>query len=227
MTLDQMASAVRSNIGTGLKEVGNYVYSIEQIKDEISNTRSLIIMQDSEKGILNKSHFAQKITNLNELTIGTFPEEGLIESNSPVLITRIPKLAMTKDNSSILYLGPKDMSLNIKTYYSYDDVKMHQYSRTIKNRPFALIDNVHDDSGDIPVYMTNLGPAPFRYITTRAIIDDPVKLMQNDGYYVDSEEFPAPLAVQALIIDQLSIKYINYYKRQLRPNEANDQTEKG
>ena len=227
MTLDEMASAIRSNISTGLKEVGNFIYSIEQIKDEISSMRSLMIMQDSEKGILNKAYFAQKITTLDELTVGVFPEEGLIESNSPVLIAKIPKLAMTKDNSSILYLGPKDMSLNIKSYYSYDDVRMHQYSRMIKNRPFAFIDTVHNDEGDIPVYIANTGPASFKYITLRAIIDDPVKLMQNDGYYVDSEEFPAPLAIQALIVEQLTIKYINYYKKQIRPNEFNDQTDKG
>ena len=226
MTLDEMTSAIRSNIGAGLKDVGNFVYSLEQIKDEISNTRSLIIMQESLKGTLNRSYFAQKITNLDELTVGIFPEEGLIESNSPVLIAKIPKLAMTKDNSSILYLGPKDMSLNIKTYYSYDDVKMHQYNRTIKNRPFALIDNVHNADGDIPVYIANTGPSSFKYITIRAIIDDPVKLLQKDGYYVDSEEFPAPLAIQALIIDQLTVKYINYYKKFMRPNEYNDQTDK-
>jgi hypothetical protein len=226
MTLDEMVSAIRSNVGTGLKEVGNYVYSLEQIKDEISNMRSLIIMQDSEKGVLNREYFAQKITNLDPLTPGIFPEEGLVESNSPALITHIPKLAMTKNNSSILYLGPKDMSLNIKTYFSYDDLRMHKYNRTIRNRPFAFIDNVHNDDGDIPVYIGNTGPATFRYITVRAIVDDPVKLMQRDGYYIDAEEFPAPLAVQALIIEQLSMRYINYYKAQLRPNEFNDQTDK-
>ena len=226
MTLDEMTSAIRSNVGTGLKEVGNYVYSLEQIKDEISTMRSLMIMQDSEKGILNKEFFAQKITNIPKLTSSIFPEEGLIESNQPVLMTRIPKLAMTADNSSILYLGPKDMSLNIKTYFSYDDVRMHKYTRTIKNRPFAFVDNVHNDDGDIPVYIANTGPASFQYITLRAIVDDPVRLLQSDGYYVDSEEFPAPLAVQALIIKQLSDQYIEYYKRVLRANEINDQTDK-
>jgi len=226
MTLDAMVSAIRSNVGTGLKEVGNYVYSVEQIKDEISNTRSLIIMQDSEKGILNRDYFAQKITNLDELAAGIFPEEGLIESNSPVLVTRIPKLAMTKDNSSVLYLGPKDMSLNLKTYYSYNSVRMHKYNRTLRDRPYAFIDNVHNDDGNIPVYIANTGPSSFRFITVRAIVDDPVKLMQDIGYYVDSEEFPAPLAVQALIVDQLSQKYIAYYKSTLRSNEFNDQTDK-
>ncbi len=226
MTVDQMVSAIRSNVGIGLKEVGNYIYPLEQIMDDMSTLRSLMIMQDAEKGILNKEHFAQKITNLDELTVGIFPEEGLIESNSPALVTRIPKLAMTKDNSSVLYLGPKDMSLNIKTYFSYNSLKMHKYSRTLRNRPFAFIDNVHDDDGNVPVYIANTGPASFKYITVRLIVDDPIKLLKSDGYYIDSEEFPAPLAVQSLIVDQLSFKYIEYYKKSLRPNEFNDQTDK-
>ena len=226
MTLDEMASAIRSNVGAGLKEVGNFTYSIEQIKDEISTTRSMIILQDSEKGILNRSYFAQKVENI-ELSIGVFPEEGVIESNNEVFVARIPKLAMTIDNSSILYIGPPDMSLNINTYYSLNNVKLHKYNRTISNRPFSYIDLVHNDDGNIPVYITNIGPAPFKYISLRAIIDDPVKLLQSDGYYIDSEEFPAPLAVQSFIIEQLSTKYLNYYKKYYRPNEFNDQTDKG
>lgn len=226
MTLDEMASAIQNNVGTGLKEVTNFVYSLDQIKDEISTMRSLIIMQDSEKGILNHDYFAQKITNLDELTIGTFPEEATVDSNSPVLVTKIPKMAMTKDNSSVLYIGPKDMSLNVKLYFSYNDAKMHKYSRTLRDRPFALIDNAHDEAGDITVYFSNLGPVAFKFATVRMIVDDPVRLLQSDGYYIDSEEFPAPLAVQDTIISQLTTRYINYYKRFMRPNEANDQTDK-
>lgn len=226
MTLDEIVSVVRSNVGAGLKEVGNYTFSLDQLKHEASNIRSLLILQDSEKGILNKEYFAQKITNVDPLTLGIFPEEGLIESNSPALITKIPKLAMTKDNSSLLYLGPKDMSLNVLTYYSYNSVKTHQYSRVLKNRPFALIDNAHDADGNVTVYFGNLGPSPFKFITVRGIFDDPVKILQSDGYYVDNEEFPAPLAVQNLIIDELTKRYLIYYRQQSGTNEFNDQTDK-
>jgi hypothetical protein len=225
MTLEEMASAIRSNIGTGLKEVGNYIYSIDQIKDEISNARSSLIYQLSAKGSLNPSYFAQTRTNL-ELNVGIFPEEGIVESNNPVFITRIPKLAMTKDNSSILYLGPVDMSLNIHTYYSLTDLTSHRYSRVIKYRPYAFIDLAQDSNGDVPVYITNIDPVPFKYITVRAIFDDPVRILQEDGYYIDNEEFPAPLAIQDAIIDLLSKKYIQYYKNMNRPNEFNDQTDK-
>ena len=225
MTLEDMASAIRSNVGIGLKEVGNYIYSIEQIKDEISNMRSLIILQASEKGNLNPSYFSQTRTNL-KLDTGTFPEEGIVESNNPVLMTKIPKLAMTKNNSSVLYFGPVDMSLNIHLYFSLSDLQSHKYTRTIKNRPYAFVDLAQDDNGNIPVYITNIGPAPFKLVTVRAIFDDPVKILQEDGFYVDNEEFPAPLAIQETIIDSLSKRYINYYKVAMRPNEFNDQTDK-
>ena len=225
MTLEEMASAIRSNVGIGLKEVGNYIYSIDQIKDEISNARSLIILQDSEKGILNPSYFSQTVDKI-ELLPGVFPNTGVIESNNPVLTAKIPKLAMTKDNSSILYLGPMDMSINVKMYYSLNSLKAHKYNRTIKNRPFGFVDLSQDVDGNVPVYLSNLGPAPFKYITLRAILDDPVKLLQDDGFYIDDEEFPAPLAIQSMIIELLSNRFIKYYKVPMRANEFNDQTDK-
>ena len=225
MTLEEMASAIRSNVGAGLKEVGNFTYSIDQIKDDISNTRSAIILEGSVTDTLNHQYFAQNRENL-KLDPAVFPLEGAIESNSPSLVAKIPKVAMTKDNSSILYLGPVDMSLNIKTYFSLNDVKNHKYTRLLKNRPYSYIDLSQDEDGDIPVYIFNTGPSPFRYITVRAIFDDPVRILQEDGYYLDNEEFPAPLAVQKMIIQQLVQEYLIYYKQYLRSNESNDQTDK-
>jgi len=225
MTLEEMASAIRSNVGAGLKEVGNFTYSIDQIKDDISNMRSTIIYQDSQAGTLNPQYFAQNREML-ELEPKVFPLEGVAESNSPALVTKIPKLAMTKDNSSILYLGPPDMSLNIKIYFNLNDVKNHQYTRMLKNRPYSYIDLSQDSDGDVPVYIFNTGPTPFRYISVRAIFDDPVRILQEDGYYIDNEEFPAPLAVQKLIVQQLTQEYLNYYRQFSSFNEPNDQTDK-
>lgn len=225
MTLEDMASAIRNNIGNGLKEVSNFSYSLEQIKEEISNTRSQIILENSKAGTLNHSYFSQRRENL-VLENSVFPEEGFEESNQNVLKVMIPKLAMTGDNSSILYLGPGDMSLNVKVYYDFNQVKMHKFSRVIKNRPYAFIDLAHDSDGDVPVFVFNNSPVPFRLITVRAIFDDPVRILEEDGIFADSEEFPAPLAVQEMIIDRITNKYIVYYKNLNHPNEPNDQTDK-
>lgn len=226
MTLEDIASSIRNNIGNGLKEVSNVSYSLDQIKNEISNVRSQLILENSKSGTLNHSFFSQRRTGL-KLTVSVFPEDGYVESNKNVLKVLIPKLAMTTDNSSVLYIGPADMSLNIKLYYNYDHVKNHKYTRTLKNRPYAFIDLAQDEDGNVPVFVFNSSPAAFKDITVRAIFDDPVKILEEvDGIFSDDKEFPAPLAIQELIIDRVTSKFITYYKKLNHPNEPNDQTDK-
>ena len=225
MTLEEIASSIRNNIGNGLKEVSNFSYSLEQIKDEISNVRSQLILENSKAGVLNHSYFSQRRENLS-LENSVFPEEGYSESNQNVLKVMIPKLAMTRDNSAVLYVGPSDMSLNLKIYYDYNHVKTHKYTRVLKNRPYAFIDLAQDSDGDVPLFVFNNSPTPFRKVTVRALFDDPVRILEEDGIFADDEEFPAPLAVQELIIDRITSKYITYYKKLNHPNEPNDQTDK-
>jgi len=225
MTLDQMVSLIMSDVGSGLKEVGNYPYTVDLVKAEISAARSDLIMQLSDSGKLNRQHLAQRIDNI-ELDFDKFPVQGFVDSEQPVLTAQIPKLAMTADNKAIIYMGPPDMSLNLKTYFDINDLKSHKYSRVIKNRPHAFIDQAQDYEGDFQVYLFNLGPAPFRYLTIHAIFDDPVRIMQSDGYYIDDDEFPAPLAMQRMIIRDVVNRIRALYREYGGQNEPNDQTDK-
>jgi hypothetical protein len=184
-----------------------------------------LILQLSESGKLNKQHFAQRLDNL-ELKFDKFPVQGFADSEQPILTVEIPKLAMTADNTAILYMGPPDMSLNLKLYYNIDDLKSHQYSRVIKNRPHVYIDQAQDYEGNFNVYIFNTGPAPFRYLTVHAIFDDPVKMMQDDGYWVDDDEFPAPLSIQRMIIRDIVNRIRALYREYGGQNEPNDQTDK-
>ena len=54
MTLEAIASIIKNNIESGLKGVANVTYSIDQIKHEISNTRSRIILEYSSKNKLDR-----------------------------------------------------------------------------------------------------------------------------------------------------------------------------
>ena len=214
-----------ADVGSGLKEVGNYPYTIDIIKAHIASSRSDLILKLSDTGKLNRTALAQKITGI-ELKFDKFPITGFSDSNQPVLVATVPKLAMTADNSSILYLGPSDMSINLKKYYDIDALKTHKYSRVIKNRPNVFIDQAQDYEGDINLYFFNLGPAPFRYIDIYAIFDDPVKIMESDGYWVDDDEFPAPLAMQKAIIEDVVNRIRALYRQYGGQNEPNDQTDK-
>lgn len=225
MTLEQIASAIRNNISSGLKGVGNYTYSLEQIKDDISATRSQLILQYDDTKKPNIVHYAQKKSNI-PLEITQYPLGGYEEAAQTVLTAKIPALAATNSNSAVLYLGPPDMSLNVRVYYDSNRVNTHKYTRVIKNRPYAFIDSAMDDDGQVPVYLFNLGPSPFRSLTISAIFDDPIKLMEKEGIFSDAEEFPAPLAIQELIINEITSRYIAYYKRLHTANQSNDQTDK-
>ena len=228
MTLDQIVAAIQNNVGVGLKEVWNYPYSVEQLWDEISNLRSQIIYDLSKKGKLNPADFAQTPQDNLNLKPSPYPDTAVPEVGSPTMRTTMPKLAQVRSGSNnIVYLGPTDMSLNITVYENPDKANSHKYSRAIKNRPYAVIGASQNGLGDVPVYLFNLGPAPFKYVTVRAVFDDPVKVMEeNDGVYAGEQEFPAPLGVQEMIIDSLSDKYITYYRKLAHPNEPNDQTDK-
>jgi hypothetical protein len=228
MTIDQMVSMIMSDIGSGLKEVGNYPYTFDLIKAKINSARSTIIHQLSKTGELNRDAFAQKYIN-QELKYDTFPYTGFNESERAALYMKVPKLTMTADNSSIIYLGPPDMSLNISTYYDVDSLKSHRYSRVIKNRPYSFVDPVIEADGTTTIYFFNLGPTPFKFATIYAIFDDPMKVIDEteggDGF-VNDQEFPAPQSIQEAIIDQIVERVRALYREYGGQNEPNDQTDK-
>lgn len=223
MTLNEMASAIRSNIGSGLKEVANFAYPIDQIKAEIGNVRNQIILEDPQALVVNAQYFAQRIDNI-PLDLVRFPFGGY--SNSPSLVPhfKIPKLAMTKDNSAVLFLGPPDQSLFLKVYYDFMHLN-HKYSRVIGRRPYSYIDLAHDSDGQLDGYVFNLGPSGLKILATRAIFADPVKILEADGLFGVDEEFPAPEAVQQTIITRITESYIRYYKQLNHPYQPNTQTD--
>lgn len=223
MTLNEMASAIRSNIGSGLKEVGNFAYPMDQIKVECGNIRNSILLEDNQKLTLNPEFFAQRLDNI-PLDLVQFPFAGY--SNSPSLVPHIKlyRIAMTRDNSSIIYLGPPDMSHNIKAYYDFM-YQNHQYCRVIGKQPYCYVDLAHGADGKMDVYFFNLGATGIKYMSARCVFAEPVEIMEADGLFGEDEEFPAPTAVQELIIDRVTAKYVQYYKQLNHPYQPNTQTD--
>lgn len=223
MTLEEMASAIRNNIGNGLKEVDDFAYSLQQIKEEIGNVRNQIILEDSKTGVLNPEYFAQRQDNL-KLEMVRFPYGGHSSTYDVVPHVKIPKIAMTTDHSAIIYLGPPDFTLDIKRYYDHS-FNTHSYSRVIGNRPYAFVDPAHDANGYNDVYIFGLTNAAMREVSIRAIFADPVAILEADGVFGEDEEFPAPAAVQQLIIKRITEDYVRYYKQLNHPYQPNTNTD--
>ena len=223
MTLEEMASAIRNNVGGGLREVYNHAYSITQLEDEISNMRGQLILENSQTGILKPAFFLQKIDNL-ELKLVRFPYGGYSNSPDRVLHTEIPKLAPTSDNTAISFFGPPDFNLDIKRYFD-DSFNSHKYSRVIKKRPYVYIDLSINGEGKHDSYFFNIEGNNLRTASIRAIFDNPVKLMEEQGLFAHEEEFPAPLAIQEMIVDRLTAKYVEYYRKMNQGYQPNTETD--
>lgn len=224
MTLDQITSAIRTHIGNGLKEVTNFTYSVEQIKKEIGLMRAEIILNDSKKGILKPNHFVQKFDN-RDLSLKKFPHNSVTNSLKKVWYTQIPRLAMTNDDSPITYAGPTDLSDNFKVYYD-DSYRSHQYKRVTSRSPFIYADLSHDYTNHTDLYFFNIDGSGLRKVSIRGIIADPISVLESDGIFGEDEEFPAPQAVQNVIIKSLTSRYIDFYKRLNHKSESNTQTDK-
>jgi hypothetical protein len=224
MTLEEMASAIRNHIGDGLKEVDDFSYSIQQIKDEIGTMRNRLIYDLSKAGKLDPTQFSQKIDGESmKIEYKPFP----INSTHPVKrvpCIRIPRPAMTADNSSIIYIGPADLSMDFVRYFdaSFNE---HKYNRVISGRPYCFIDMGSTLDGKVEVYLFGLDGSLLSNMAVRMIIGDVVGALESDGVFGDDEEFPAPPAIQDMIIDNISKRYVYYYRQLNQPNEPNTNTD--
>lgn len=217
-----MASTIRNHIGDGLKEVTDFTYSLEQIQAEISLELKDIVFKLSKTGELNPLHFSQKY-DVKDINYANFPYEGSSYFGKRVQHLKIPRPAMTVDNSAVIYLGPSDLSLNFVKYYDFS-FNEHVYKRVIKNRPYCFIDMAIDTDGLVDVYLFGLEDSEMNKVAVRAVWSDVVKVLQsNDSAGID-EEFPAPLNIQREIIKNVTNTYITYYRRLNHPTEPSTNT---
>lgn len=218
-----MGSAIRNDIGNGLKEVANYSYSLDQIYDEIGNVWNSIVYKMSLEGrssdLINFSMIRENLP----LEYGAFPYGT--ENNIAVLHTRIPRLAMTVDNTSLTYFGPPDMSFVFKAYFNPADLKTHQYSRIIKNRPYIFVDPSQTSDNLQSVYIFNMSAESMKKVSVRGVFADPIELLRADGVFSEDEEFPAPPGIQQQIIDTIVAKYVKYYRQMNGGYQPNTQTD--
>ncbi len=223
MTREQIASAIRTRISNGLKEVYNHTYSIPQLEDEVGATRNQIILESSQlSSRFNPEDFAQKKDNIL-LDLVHPPVGGFSTGPKKVHHFSLPRLAMTQDDTSLIYVGPPDFSINFKKYFD-TSFKNHKYSRVIKNKPFVFIDKAFNDDDNMDAYIYNLNVTNLREISIRGVFANPYTLYPSD-LFADDIEFPAPMAVQTQIIDILSAKYVEYYRKLHMTMQPNTQTE--
>lgn len=221
MTLTQIASAIYNNVMSGLRSTTNIAFSIEQLEQEVVNTTPSLILQLSGKMKFNPEEFAQT-TNVLQLDTETLPARAFNNQYIAVAHTRLPRISPTFGNRSVIYAGPADMSLNMTKYFD-DSYTIHDYSFVTSQRPYVFFDMSVTKDGEIDAYFFNIGT--LEKVIVKAVFEDPLAIYGGSLLAAELVEYPAPNSLVEMIIDTLTNKYIEYYRKLNQGYQPNTQTQ--
>jgi len=222
MTLKQMASAIRSHVLNGVNGADSLPFSIEQLEDEILLSASSIIIQMMTKGGIRPEILVQRIDGI-KLECTDISKNCDVPTDSCAPHFLIPDINRAVANP-ITFLGSIDSKISFKVYYDRD-WRFHKYRLATSKAPFAWISTSSNESGMYDVYLFNLGKySNLKFISLDILLDNPYDLLKTDYFeQFSAAEFYAPMFIQNEIINQLSQKYINYYRQLHMTQKPNTQ----
>jgi len=221
MTIKQLRSAIRNNVSDGLKgEIPNISYSVEQLQDESFLLRNSLVMKYSMQG---KFDF-----DAMYMTFDSLPIKEIDMSNSHTSIRSgvcknyilLPRPSPAFDGKGIEYIGDVTKGNSFKVYTN-SNFGSHKHKMKISKKPYIYLDMSSRADGNVIGYVYNIDEIKgLRYLSARVIAEDPIKFIETEDCCIDvlDTAFPAPDFIQQEIIDILSKKYIEYYRRMNVPN---------
>lgn len=230
MTTEELGSAIRSGINDALKgEINDVSYNQDQLIDEAFLLRSKLIGEDSEK---NKKNFRSFYQTLDSIPIHEtdISNNAIIKSGICIGYIEFPAVAPMFFDMGLDYIGMNNKDGRAKSFTIYYD-EMHsthvnRVGKTRKN-PYVYVDLDVGANGMIKAYLYNMGSFNDKqYLTVKGIFDNPRDIGVDDCCF-DSlkDEFPAPGRMQALILELLTKKYIDLYRRANIPEFSNTLTD--
>ena len=222
MTLRQLATAVRNNVVDGLKGVESTAFSTEQLEDEILLATPAVILEFATKGILNIDRITQRMDGI-KLACEDLSANCAVSAHECAPHFEIPSLNLSALNP-MPFLGTMDGKFTFKVYLDRE-YRFHKYRLSTGNRPFAWVSTTSNQNGLFDVYLFNLGKYEnLKFISLEALFDNPYDLL-NTPYYsqFSNAEYYAPAIIQSALIDQLTKKYVQYYRQLAQPLKPNTQ----
>lgn len=218
--INKLASAIQDNIVSGLRGFHETMsLPVEQIEDEIINTRLLIIKEYQMKGILPINDLLVSI-NCIPIDCQNIERCPCAEIGTPTMHFEIPQIVTDFGSAAITYIGSVDRQRNFAFYTSNTLWNMyHKYRKRGKNKPFVYIDITPNERGMLDCYVFN---APLlKMISVTAVFKDPrqlcdmgfcKELSDNNMSWIYSE-----------IEKRLTEFYVRYYRQLATPILPNTQ----
>lgn len=212
MTLQEMASAIRNHVLDGLDGISNTAFSVQQLQDEILMSAPGIMLKMANEGVLDMAKLYQRIDGirLECVEISSNCQVETEECAPHFTIPNINRSAM----EPIAFLGSIDSSISFKVYYDRE-YRFHKYRLATAKAPFAWVSTSANSEGTYDVFLFNMGRYNnLTYVSIDALFDNPYDLLKTPYYdQFSSAEFYAPLFVQNQIVESLTAKYVEYYRK--------------
>jgi|GEM_PF-2141599 len=222
-TLNQIVSIIDNNVRSGLAGSSNAVYSLDQLAAEVILYRNTVIEKIHQSpAIFNVRDFVQNFNvQLDRRYLNLNNEEIYGETSELHFIMPQPLISLKED--SILYVGPVSMdNKEWKVYFNSHQIKRHKYRMATANLPFVYVSDIVNEEGDVHCWVKNFtGTATELFVSV--ILSDPLKILDYDAGTEMDIIFPASNSVCETIIDNLTKKYLYYFRQLKQEQTPNDQ----
>ena len=195
MNINQIASAIINDLFSGnLVSLSNRsMVSIEQLMDEVVETRNAVIKDWYLKNMLNLGDMMVAI-NCVEVDCKDQNKCACMSSLAIAKMAKhfeIPQLMPGLGPDALVFVGSTDRSNAFKVYYNLEAIKYQQHYQKYRKRPnpkpFVYVEKTPNENG---MYDCWIFDAPFvQYIAVIGIFKDPRQLEKynccNDTEYLE------------------------------------------
>ena len=157
MYIDKLASQIKNDVLSGLKGYHqNLGLNIEQLKDEVVNTRLLLIKEQYLKGVLPLKDLLIAI-NCVDVDCESLERCKCKESTDDTLVAhfQIPQLIHDFGKQSIEYIGSPDRRNQFQIVTSLSELETRKYRKRGKNKPYVWIDFAPNNEGMLDCFIFN------------------------------------------------------------------------
>ena len=236
-TLTQIADAVYNNVTTALHGSPNSPIPKEQLRAEcilLRNTmhEQMVMEKGAECAKAPGYSFYQQQINCLEVKSGDPSDccEGGDGETMPMV--RIPEILITGSTPHISYIGTvKRSPLNFpwRVYYG-ESFRINQFLPGSGKLPYGILYPARNGYHNLYIYNA---PPGLTTLSITGVFMNPYSVyeysccgLSGEGEAEDVATFAAPEFVVNAIIEQMSQRYIGYYRQMNVPIQQNDQTDK-
>lgn len=227
MYVEKIASQVKNDILSGLKGYHhNLGLNIEQLEDEVVQTRLLIIRQQIASGMFPIKDLLVAI-NCVDVDCESL-ERCKCNSDGCGTLTahfQIPQVMSEFGSDAIDYIGSIDRKQRFTVITSLSEFQMKKYRKRGKDKPYVWIDFAPNSEGMLDCFLFN---CPFiKQVSVVGVFKDPRQIEKFKCCTSSEYSMTGPdnnqSYISQLVKDKLTADKVRYYRQLAAPTLPNNQ----